>query len=94
MSGVGGMVLKWENRSTWGKKICSSATLSTTNPMVFYSGRAVTLTRLRTGWSGVQIRPEQGIFPLSKASKPGVGSSQRHITWVRGLFVGGRVGGA
>jgi len=65
-SGVGGMVLKWEIRSTWGKKVCSSATLSTTNPTVFYSGRAETLTRLRAEGPGFESGLSEGFSPSQK----------------------------
>jgi len=94
MPGVGGMILTWENRITWGK-VCSIATLSTTIPTVFFnSGRAETLTRLQAEGSGFESGRSERFFPFSKTSKPAVGPIQTPITLVPGLFVGGRLDGA
>jgi hypothetical protein len=54
--------------------------------MVNFASAVGTVTRLRTGWSEVQIPVRERDFLFSKASKPALGVTQPPIWWVPGFF--------
>ena len=71
----------------WKKPSCSGNILT-------WASVVGTVTRLRTGWSGVRIPVGEKNFLFSGMSGPIMGSTKSPIQWVLGLFPGFKATGA